>query len=277
MFFKKLKKEIVFANLFNMIVLLVLFFVFKNQNNFVPEQYSLFFPLSKISSITPLLIPISLIFYFYIGAVIISALNRLNGKFSELDDYKFYLISSVVYLILYAIIMTVVVFLVNWIVDFSLAHALSDSPMVFWIVVVISIGGTIIKLLTYVKICSRINYFKEKRNLSFKVYFSGFKMLTNIKPLLLFFLIAFSFVAIPYCLIAYAIYSVSVIFTILSLLVGLVSFATGKLYLYYVLSGIIDNVQTKNEKKKLIKRVRKPKKVAKRPETKEIGNDNELK
>lgn len=255
MFFKKLKQEITLINLFNMILLVILFFAFKGVGNYIPEYSSLFFPLSGFSKVSPFLLPFTFIFYFYFAVIAISSLNILNGHVNTIKDYKFYFISSIIYLLIYALIFSIVIKIITSIVKYSLEHSISDRPMVFWSLTVLVIGMIVLKMISFAKIATRVIYFKNKDKLQFSSYFLGFKMLLKVQYIMIFCVLVFVFACIPFVLIVYAVITSSLVASIMSIVLSLILFATGKLFIYYSFCNFNNKMESGVvEKKKNVKR-----------------------
>lgn len=253
MFFKKLQKEIFLLNLFNFVLLIILYFSFHEKMNFTPEISSYSDAFIGFLELKNLLIPFTIIYYLIFSTIIIISLNKLNGRLITSKDYKFYYFSSLIYMILYLIVLLITILICKKIFSYNLENAMTDSPLVFWISFTIIIGTILLKVITYAKIQTRVQYFKTKEGVSFSSYFYGFKTLLNIKDIFLFILLAAIFALTPFILLMYSVFKDSYSLSIISLIITFIFFSTGKLFIYYIFFSLNNKLMPKKEIKQEVK------------------------
>ena len=104
-------------------------------------------------------------------------------------------------------------------------------------------------MITYAKVQTRVQYFKTKDGVKLISYFSGFKTLLKIKHILVFVVLALLFAGIPFLVLLYSVFKNSYLLLIISLIVTILFFATGKLFIYYVFFGLNNKLVPKKEEK----------------------------
>lgn len=172
----QLMREIALSYLTFVGLLLLAYFLVGANTPFAPERYGLIHAFSRWPHLSGTLTPAVILLYGIMGWLTITALAKLGGRLPRRKDVFFYLISSAVFLACYLILLVGVYLAIRPITTHLRATAITEIPLLLVYGAALLIIGFGWKFLTFVKLRSRIRYFRlSEPSLSPRVYVAGFR------------------------------------------------------------------------------------------------------
>jgi hypothetical protein len=253
MFFKKLYRELLSLNLMNLLFFLTVFSFLRFSDGF--SLCELTFPFSD--KMVPIVFPYAFLYFFVTEIIVSRAICKLFNINCLPQHYFMVFLTGMLFMVLYLIVVIVL-----WSVfrDVSLSvmtHSLTEKS--FWVIAVVFLCVLIIalKLMTLARLLLRLQYFSvfTNRNLVNTSWIrSSFGGILK-KGLVVRFLVTSSFAAGTPLVVFLAGYSLSDMFlTVLSLMLALVLYSSGKLMVIYVIWKYLffDNSKTEEDDEDLL-------------------------